>query len=153
GQFVTRVQDRSFRTAKELAKAESRQTNTGTYPATALSTKLKLISRLIKLDMGSQLYYTAQSGYDTHAAQAFAHRLLLNEFSGAVNAFLTDLDESKLSDRVVILAFSEFGRRVQENGSAGTDHGAAGPVFLAGSKVRGGLIGDHPSLSDLDQGD
>jgi len=58
-----------------------------------------------------------------------------------------------LSDRVVILAFSEFGRRVQENGSAGTDHGAAGPLFLAGSKVCGGLIGDHPSLSDLDKGD
>ena len=60
---------------------------------------------------------------------------------------------ASIDQRVVVLAFSEFGRRVQENGSAGTDHGVAGPVFLAGAPVRGGLIGKHPSLSDLDQGD
>ena len=152
-QFVIRVQDRSFRAAEELSKSEAKQTAAGTYPATELASKLKLISRLIKLNVGTRVYYASQGGYDTHTAQAFPHRLLLNEFSGAIHAFLSDMSESKLSDRVAIVAFSEFGRRVQENGSSGTDHGAAGPMFVAGESVRGGLIGDHPSLSDLDAGD
>ncbi len=99
------------------------------------------------------MYYVSQGGYDTHAAQADQHRLLLSEFSGAVYAFLKDLKAAQLADRVLVMAFSEFGRRVQENGSAGTDHGAAVPVFIAGNPVRGGLIGDHPSLSDLNEGD
>ena len=99
------------------------------------------------------MFYASQGGYDTHSAQADSHRNLLREFSGAMKAFLDDLKTSQLAERVVVLAFSEFGRRVQENGSAGTDHGVAGPVFLAGSAVQGGFFGEHPSLSDLDQGD
>jgi len=78
---------------------------------------------------------------------------LLNEFSESLAALLDDLKESKLDDRVIVLAFSEFGRRVAENGSAGTDHGVAGPVFIAGPAVRGGVIGEHPRLDDLDEGD
>src|SRR5262249_7552149 len=73
--------------------------------------------------------------------------------SSALRAFMQDLQASQLAERVVVMAFSEFGRRVEENGSAGTDHGCAGPMFLAGPSVRAGLIGDHPSLTDLDQGD
>ncbi len=95
----------------------------------------------------------SQSGYDTHANQSNTHRQLLGEFSGALQVFLNDLRDSQLEERVVVLAFSEFGRRVQENGSAGTDHGTAGPVFIAGSAVQGGLVGAHPSLTDLDAGD
>ena len=124
-----------------------------TYPATRLRRHLQLVSRLIKIDGATRVFYATQGGYDTHSAQADSHRTLLSELSGALKAFLDDLKASQLADRVMVLAFSEFGRRVQENGSAGTDHGVAGPVFLAGSALQGGLFGEHPSLSDLDQGD
>ena len=123
------------------------------YPETKLATKLQLVSKLLKLGGGTRIYYVSQSGYDTHAAQLYTHSQLLHELAGALKAFLNDLKASKLDERIVVLAFSEFGRRVEENGSAGTDHGAAAPVFLAGSPVRGGLTGQHPSLTDLDQGD
>ena len=81
------------------------------------------------------------------------HSRLLREFAGAVRAFLDDLGAAKLADRVVVMAFSEFGRRPEENGSLGTDHGTAGPVFLAGPSVKAGLVGKTPSLADLRDGD
>lgn len=151
--FVERTVDNSFRAAKQFAESKDAAKQTATYPETKLARKLKLMSRLIKLGGGTRIFYASQSGYDTHSAQLYTHRQLLSEFAGAVGAFLTDLKESKLDDRVVVMAFSEFGRRVDENASAGTDHGAAGPVFVAGSSVKGGLIGNHPSLTDLDEGD
>jgi uncharacterized protein (DUF1501 family) len=99
------------------------------------------------------VFYTSQSGYDTHSAQLNTHFGLLNELSGALKAFFVDLAATELSDRVLVLCFSVFGRRVLENDSAGTDHGAAGPVFLAGTSVNDGLLGTYPSLADLDDGD
>src|SRR5206468_8835084 len=101
----------------------------------------------------SRVFYTVQSGYDTHANQAFTHANLLSEFAEAVAAFFKDLKMAKLSDRVTLLAFSEFGRTIKENGSAGTDHGTAGAVFLAGPTVAGGVAGGMPSLADLDKGE
>lgn len=108
------------------------------------------MARLIKANFGTRVYYARQGGYDTHGAQLAAHAALLGEFAGAVRAFLDDLATGQLAERVTVLAFSEFGRTVKENASAGTDHGTAGPVFLAGSQVRAGLRGDMPSLLDLD---
>ena len=99
------------------------------------------------------MFYTSQSGYDTHASQLYTHAGLLRDFSEAVTSFLDDLASNGLEDRVLVLAFSEFGRRVKENDSQGTDHGAAGPVFLAGSQTKGGLVGATPDLGDLDGGD
>src|SRR6516162_7936029 len=78
---------------------------------------------------------------------------LLGELSGALKAFLDDLAAARLAERVLVLCFSEFGRRAQENGSQGTDHGTAGPVFLAGPGVRAGLVGEAPKLLDLQDGD
>lgn len=101
----------------------------------------------------ARIYYTLQGGYDTHSAQLYTHARLLQEFSGALKAFLDDRKSAKLDDRVVVLAFSEFGRRVMENDSQGTDHGTEAPVFLAGNPVNGGLIGKSPDLTDLDDGD
>jgi uncharacterized protein (DUF1501 family) len=123
------------------------------YPSSQLGAQLQLISQLIKSGSRARVYYTLQGGYDTHAAQLFTHARLLNEFSSSLNAFLDDLKHASLDERVVVLAFSEFGRRVKENASEGTDHGAAGPVFLAGSRCVGGLFGNTPDLSDLDEGD
>ena len=94
-----------------------------------------------------------QSGYDTHASQLQTHANLLGELSSSLKAFLNDLKQAKLDDRVLVLAFSEFGRRVEENDSQGTDHGTAAPVFLAGPGVNSGLHGQTPSLSDLTAGD
>jgi uncharacterized protein (DUF1501 family) len=120
------------------------------YPQTGLASRLRLIAQLLKAGADSRVFYTLQSGYDTHIAQFFAHSNLLLELSGALKAFLDDLAAAKLADRVVVLLFSEFGRTVSENGSAGTDHGTSGPVFLAGPNVKGGLVGATPSLLDLD---
>lgn len=107
----------------------------------------------MKLGFKTPVYYAIQSGYDTHAAQLPTHSRLLNELAGALKAFQDDLNSSGLSDRVITLCFSEFGRRVKENASMGTDHGTAGPVFVMGSKVNAGLIGKPADLTDLDGGD
>jgi uncharacterized protein (DUF1501 family) len=96
---------------------------------------------------------TIQDGYDTHAKQLSAHARLLRELSGAVKAFLDDLQSAGLADRVLVVCFSEFGRRAAENASFGTDHGTAGPVFIAGNKIFPGPIGQPPSMTDLEDGD
>src|SRR5207237_899736 len=101
----------------------------------------------------ARVFYTAQGGYDTHASQLQTHANLLGELSSSLKAFLDDLKAAKLDDRVLVLAFSEFGRRVRENDSQGTDHGTAAPVFLAGPAVRTGIHGETPSLLDLEDGD
>jgi uncharacterized protein (DUF1501 family) len=121
------------------------------YPNTEIATKLRMLARLIKEDLGTRVFYTAQPGsYDTHAAQLPTHASLLSEWAGGVKAFLDDLQNAGLEDRVMVLSFSEFGRGVRENGALGTDHGTAGPVLLAGGGVNPGLIGTAPSLIDLD---
>jgi uncharacterized protein (DUF1501 family) len=125
----------------------------GLYPGTGLGERLKLVARMLKSDVGARVFYTVQGGYDTHAAQAFAHANLLSELAGAVAAFFEDLKAAKLDERVTLLTFSEFGRTIKENGSAGTDHGTAGAVFVAGPAVRGEAAGTLPSLTDLDRGE
>src|SRR5262245_27788332 len=122
----------------------------GAYPRTALGEHLSFVARLIRAGLGTRVYYALQPGYDTHNFQLGRHAELLAELTGALRAFHDDLARSKLDDRVAVLCFSEFGRRVEENGSHGTDHGTAGPVFLSGSRIQGGLIGKTPSLTDLD---
>ncbi len=140
-------------TAADKMAAMTRGFDTANYPSNGLSDRLKLIARLMKADLGTRVFYTTQGSYDTHATQQFAHSNLLFEFAGAVNAFFADLQAAKLADRVTLLAFSEFGRTIKENGSAGTDHGTAGVVFLAGPKVKGGVVGALPSLTDLEKGE
>jgi len=130
-----------------------KEKNRGAYPDSQLASQLQMVARLISGDFPSRVYYVNQGGYDTHADQLGHHARLLGDFSGSVSAFLTDLRRQKTSDRVTVLAFSEFGRRVAENGSQGTDHGAAAPMFVIGDSIRGGLHGQAPDLSDLVDGD
>jgi uncharacterized protein (DUF1501 family) len=152
--FVQQTVADSFTAAQRFREsADSSPSGVEKYPSSKLAENLQLVAKLLKLGGDTRIYYVSQSGYDTHAAQLYTHSGLLREFSGALKAFLDDLKAARLDERVIVLAFSEFGRRVEENGSAGTDHGAAGPVFLAGPSVRAGLIGDHPSLTDMEQGD
>ncbi len=123
------------------------------YPASDLGRRLQLVGRLIAGGMPSRVYYVSLGGFDTHANQAGAHERQLMVFDEAVGAFCRDLQEQGNFDRVMLLTFSEFGRRVVENASGGTDHGAAAPLFLFGGGVRGGLLGKYPSLTDLYRGD
>lgn len=90
------------------------------------------------------------NGFDTHAGQANTHQRLLSQFAGAISAFYSELQALGKADKTLLMVFSEFGRRVRENGSLGTDHGAAAPMFLLGGRVKGGLHGEPPDLRNLD---
>ena len=151
--YVRRSTLDAYATADRVSEAVRKVTVNARYPSTGLGQRLSLIGQLIKSDFGARVYYAAQSGYDTHSEQKFEHANLLRALSDAMHAFLEDLRAAKLDDRVLVLCFSEFGRRVEENGSLGTDHGTAGPVFLAGPSVNPGLHGQTPSLTDLEDGD
>jgi uncharacterized protein (DUF1501 family) len=120
------------------------------YPASDLAARLRVIAGLLKSGFGARVYYAQQPGYDTHLAQAGEHARLLGDLSDALLAFLDDLAGAKLADRVSLMVFSEFGRTIQENVSAGTDHGTAGPVVLAGPAVKAGIVGPMPRLLDPD---
>jgi uncharacterized protein (DUF1501 family) len=123
------------------------------YPDFPIGQKLQTVAQLIGAGMQTSVYYVALDGFDTHANQPAAHGGLLNQLSSSVAAFVQDLEAQGNLNRVTLFSFSEFGRRVKQNASDGTDHGAAAPVFLVGGQVKGGLTGDHPSLTDLDDGD
>jgi uncharacterized protein (DUF1501 family) len=151
-QFVERQMLTAYTTAARF-RSETRRVAAASYPNNQLADRLRLVSQLVQSDSAARVYYTTQNGYDTHAAQLYTHADLLREFSSAVKAFLDDMKATGLDERVLVLAFSEFGRRVEENDSHGTDHGTSGPVFLAGTPVRGGLVGQAPNLNDLAEGD
>ncbi len=116
---------------------------------------LDKVAACIAADLPARFYYVAfrNNAFDTHVQQADLHQRLLTYASDAIAGFIRDLEEQGQADRVVVLAFSEFGRRVPENANLGTDHGAAGPMFIVGRPVRGGHYGDLPSLTELDAGD
>jgi uncharacterized protein (DUF1501 family) len=151
--FVQRTVTDAYSASAQLAEATKTSVASTNYPNSRLAQRMRLISQLIKSDSPTRIYYTIQGGYDTHSVQLPTHFRLLRTFSSALKAFVDDLQTARLLDQVVVMAFSEFGRRVKENGSIGTDHGTAGPVFLAGSKVKAGLHGKSPSLTDLQDGD
>ncbi len=115
-----------------------------------LARRLKIIANLIQADFGPRVYYCMQPGYDTHAAQLSEHGGLLSRLSSSLKAFLADIQTSGWGDQVLVMCFSEFGRQVKENASEGTDHGTAGPVFLAGNSVQAGLHGSPVDLGRLD---
>jgi uncharacterized protein (DUF1501 family) len=151
--FVRRSMLDTYSSADRMAELTRGGDRAARYPETALAGRLQMVARLLKAGFGARVYYTTQPGYDTHAVQQASHAALLAEFSSALKAFLDDLAAAGLAERVAVLGFSEFGRRVAENGSLGTDHGTAGPVFLVGPGVRPGLAGTMPSLTDLVDGD
>lgn len=125
------------------------------YPSFTLAKHLKTIAELIRADLGVRIFFTEPSsggigGFDNHANQRDNHAALLREIALSVAAFVDDLKQAGLLDRVLLMTFSEFGRTVSENGRRGTGHGAAAPVFLAGGRLKGELVGPHPSLTDLE---
>lgn len=118
-----------------------------------LAESLQTVADLIGAGIKAQVYYVSHGGYDTHANQANSHGRLLGELADAVSQFMQTLKSRGDHQRVLIMSFSEFGRRVAENGSGGTDHGAAAPMMLISPAVKGGVVGANPDLSNLDAGD
>lgn len=118
-----------------------------------LAQKLQLVAGLIAKGFGTRIFYVSLDGFDTHANQGPMHDTLLGDLANSVSAFFQTLKTDGHDGRVRLMTFSEFGRRVKENGSRGTDHGAASCLFVAGPSVNGGIVGKHPSLADLDADD
>jgi len=124
------------------------------YANNNISRRLRDVAQVHLAGLGTQVFYTAHGSFDTHYDQMGSHTKLWIELSTAINDFLADLSEHNASDEVVVMVYSEFGRRVRDNGT-GTDHGAAGVAFVIGDRVNGGMYGTYPSLkpADLSQGD
>ena len=129
--------------------------NHATYPGSQLGSSLKLVAKLIGGGLPTRIFYVSQGGYDTHTNQVNQHERLLKDLGDSVKSFVADLQAQGNFQRVLMLTFSEFGRRVTENANGGTDHGAAAPMFVVGPKVKAGLHGKYPSLAtpDLFNGD
>jgi uncharacterized protein (DUF1501 family) len=123
------------------------------YPTNEFGNGLRTIAAMIAGGLPTRVYYVALGGFDTHAAEKQRHDKLMTDFSQGVGAFWSDLEKQNNADRVVMMTFSEFGRRVETNASGGTDHGAAAPMFLFGPSLKAGVYAPHPSLTNLDQGD
>lgn len=159
--FMRQIAAQSIAYSDIIKKKADIGKNTLTYPNTGLGRQLSIVADLISGGLETPVYLTTIGGFDTHANQvagnndpAGAHANLLRTVSDAVAAFHKDLQKQGLSDKVTIMTFSEFGRRVNQNGTMGTDHGTAAPLFVVGDTVRGGIIGRNPNLVDLDtQGD
>jgi uncharacterized protein (DUF1501 family) len=140
--------------AERIRSISSSIANKANYPGTALGADLKLVAQLISSNLPTRVYYVKLGGFDTHADQLRRHPLLLEELSGGLAAFVADLKLMGHFNRTTVMTFSEFGRRVNENGS-GTDHGEAAPMFLTGGAIKPGLHGKFPSLAaqNLHRGD
>ncbi len=139
--------------SERVTKAAKQYLSDVTYPDTALAQKLRVVAQLIDAGLTTRVYYVQHDGFDTHAQQAASHAVLLREWSDAVSVLVRDLAAHGHDDRVCVMTFSEFGRRVAENASEGTDHGAAGPMFLCGGRAVAGFVGRQPSLTQLQDGD
>lgn len=150
--FVQRTASNTYATSQRLQEIGRNYQPKATYPNTALANKLRLAAQLIDADLGARIFYVFLDGFDTHASQAGAHAQLLGQVSAAMTAFYKDLAARGHKDRLLMMTVSEFGRRAKENGSQGTDHGSGAPLFLVGGRVKPGVVGVHPSLTDLSIG-
>ena len=140
------------RTARALGPALAHST-TAPPGGGALATQLKVVARCVELGAPTQAYSVSLGGFDTHTAERPTQQRLLTAVDQAITGFLSRMQGTARGRNVVLVAYSEFGRRVAANTNEGTDHGTAGPLFVAGAPVRGGFVGAQPSLTDLNDGD
>ncbi|MFD0892903.1 DUF1501 domain-containing protein [Luteolibacter ambystomatis] len=151
--FLERVAlDAQVSSAKILEIASKHKTNVQ-YDGTPLARSLNLVGRMIAGGLPTRVFYVSHGGFDTHNNQMGTQDRLLGQLDSALKSFMADLKQQGAADRVVVMTFSEFGRRVGENASGGTDHGQGSCLFTLGQGVKGGLYGKYPSLTDLSQGD
>lgn len=141
---------------RNACKEYRTQVSYGARGRANLGGNLTKVAALIKAGLGARIYYCSLGGFDTHANQGGetgSQALLLAQVSDGIRGFLEDMERIGRGDDVAVMVFTEFGRRVRENNSRGTDHGVATPMFICGKPARGGFYGQHPSLTDLDKGD
>lgn len=156
--FIRKVGGHAYTNTAEIREAlatyDKKANKTARYPENSeLSRSLQSVSKLIVGDLVTRVYYIGIGGFDTHSDQPGQHGRLLGDIAESVTAFFRDLEMQGRANDVVLMTFSEFGRRAEENGNLGTDHGTASVMFVAGGAVKGGVHGTHPSLTDLKDGD
>jgi uncharacterized protein (DUF1501 family) len=151
--YIKKVALDALATSDELKRVAASYSSTIDYPEGEFADGLKTIAKIIAGDLGTQIFHITKGGFDTHAAQANTHSTILKDMATSIQAFMRDMERIGRADDVLIMTFSEFGRRVTENASLGTDHGAAASLCLIGGGITAGIVGDHPSLDDLDDGD
>ena len=153
-EFLAGTKTNAAESSEFVREASAAYRTTVDYGIGGLSGPLRQVAALINADMPTRLYYVVYQGnsFDTHVHQMDPHARLLAYTADAIRGFMTDLDRIGRGDDVAMMVFTEFGRRVEENGSLGTDHGTATPMFVIGNHVKGGLYGEPPSLTELDDG-
>ena len=147
--FVKRTAVNTYDSSRRLQEIGKNYQPKAAYPNTQLASHLKLAAQLIDANLGARIFYVSIDGFDTHANQLNTHTNLLRQVSDGMTAFYKDMAARGHKDRILMMTFSEFGRRAHENGSKGTDHGSAAPMLLVGGKVKAGVVGEHPSLTKL----
>jgi uncharacterized protein (DUF1501 family) len=150
--FVLKIANSVSEGSEEIQKAIAKSKSEVSYSKTNLSKNLEWIARLIKGNLNSNVYYTSLGGFDTHDNQLSIHKNKLSELNDAIYSFYLDLKQSNQLQNTTIVVFSEFGRRVKDNGN-GTDHGTAAPMFVIGGNNKGKVLGNNPNLTNLDNGD
>jgi uncharacterized protein (DUF1501 family) len=152
-QFLARQSTNAIVSSEEIRRLSSSGYKPDAQYAPGLGFQLRLIAQIINANLGTKLFYTEVGGFDTHSNQVQQHEQLLGRVAAAISAFHKDLNAKGFGKKVTVMCFSEFGRRVSQNDSNGTDHGAPGPMFVSGGSVKGGLYGAYPSLTELEDGD
>jgi len=152
--FIKELDYMAFNYCQILSDSAQNAPNTiFSYPTTNIGDQFKITSKLITGGLSTPFYRLYQNGYDTHIDQLSRHEQLLSELSSALNVFINEMETLGLLDRILIITTSEFGRRVYENGSGGTDHGTSAPLFIFGSKINSGIYGVDPDFNQLDEND
>ncbi len=151
--FIAEVGTTALKSSEALQAAAAGYSPTASYPQAPLGAACRLVAQILTANLGARIFHLTLGGFDTHANQRPQQRALLGQLAASITALLDDLRAHGQSGRVAVMTYSEFGRRAQENASAGTDHGAASVAFLVGEKVAGGLHGPAPDLSKLQDGD
>lgn len=154
-EFLTRVAMDAQVSSERILRVTTAHQPAVQYPVGPFAEQLRIVAAMIKGELPTRVYYTSLGGFDTHAGQGGRHDQLMRQLAEGVKAFLADLKQQGNDERVLVMTFSEFGRRVAQNASQGTDHGTAAPMFFFGhhKHLKAGLMGQHPSLTDLDSGD
>jgi uncharacterized protein (DUF1501 family) len=153
GAFIQQTATEMYDSADKIRAGVVNYRSNVVYGKDSFGKGMQEIAMLIAANLGTRIYYISTGGFDTHTAQARRQPVLLQQLSDGLKAFMDDMQQMGQGDKVAVMTFSEFGRRVHENAGGGTDHGTASEMFILGGGVKGGLYGAYPSLTDLDQGD
>jgi len=149
-EFLGQTGTDALKGADILSTAPAKYSSSIEYAADPLSQSMRNVAQVMFADLGTRVFYTQHGSFDTHSGELASHETLWSNVSHAVNDFMDDLKEHGREDEAVILVFSEFGRRIRDNGS-GTDHGSGGVAFVVGDSVKGGMYADYPSMKEKDQ--